>query len=115
MALTITLVPETQQAVGPARFNRQAQLTPGLSDYPTGGYPILNTQLGIGPLYGATVLNCNSTAAPYTANFVLSTYPTTPAPCPTLFLKISSGGTEVSANTNLNACTWIAEFMAAAE
>jgi len=115
MALTITLVPETQQAVGPARFNRQAQLTPGLSDYPTGGYPVTGAQLGIGNLWGATTLNTNSQTAPYTINYVLSTYPTTPAPCPALFAKISSSGTELTANTNLSGCAWIAEFMAAAE
>jgi hypothetical protein len=115
MSLGITLVPETQQPIGVARFNRQAQLIPGFSDYPTGGYPISGSQLGIGNLWGATLLNGNGASAAYGVTFVLSTYPTTPAPNPTLFMKVTSAGVEVSASANLAACTWIAEFMAAAE
>jgi hypothetical protein len=115
MALTITPVPDSEVALGPSRFNKQFQVQPGLSDYPSGGYPLVGSALGLGNLWGAERENGNIASAAYGVTFVLSTYPTIPAPCPAMFMVVTSSGSQVAGNTNLQSCTWIIEVDAAGE
>ena len=118
MALKITGIPDCKAVLGFSQFAKAAQLNPGVSDYPTGGYPITNATLGTGPLYGAWKISANGAASLYDVNFVLPTYGVPPATTDAqaqLNMIVTSAGVQVAANTDLSACAWIAEFLAEGE
>lgn len=115
MALTITPIPDGEAHLGVGYVKKLFSLQPGLSDYPTGGYPITAAELGLGNLFGGDQIGVNTAGELYATNVVLSGYPTTAAPDSTVFFEVNSGASQVSAGTNLNAVTWIVEFTAAGE
>jgi hypothetical protein len=102
MALTITGIPDCKAQLGFSQFARGAQLQPGASDYPLGGYVIPNG-LGVGAnvnvtgsfegefAYGAIPLAANAAAAAYNVDFVPASgsFGTTPAPSTTLTMIVS--------------------------
>jgi hypothetical protein len=66
MALTVAGIQGSHSYLGPGLQWKKYLLTPGTSDYTTGGYAITATQLGFLPTYGiqsAWVSLANATAA----------------------------------------------------
>ena len=117
MALTITKFPDCKAALGPSQFEEGFQIAPGISDYPTGGYPITAAQLGLGNLYGARVLAGNAAAALFTPKFVLpaGSFGTTPSTSATINMEVTVADVQQGANTDLSACKWIVKFEAQGE
>lgn len=120
MALTITKIPDVTYYLGQSGVERGYQLQPSTSDYVTGGYPILASQVEFGRLVGATLLGTNSLGATYLAQMVepAGVFSTTnPSVGTQLNLKVvdsTSGGgafTEVSASTDLSGCSWAFRFL----
>ena len=112
MALTFTKVPDCAADLGPSQHETTWQVQPGTSDYPSSGYPITSAELGVGPLYGAWAINGNAASAPYELTFVQPSYPAIPAPQGSLFMEVSTGGTQVTPGTNLGTAIWTIRFLA---
>ncbi len=108
MALTITKVPDAKAALGISQYEELFQIQPGTSDYPTGGYSITAAALGLGSLYGLWEVAGNAAAAAYALKPVLgaSSFGSNPQPATSLNLEVTSGDTQLSANTNIAGCTW---------
>lgn len=109
MSLTVSSVYDAKAALGPSRYQHMYQAAPGTSDYPTSGYPITSAQLGLGNLYGATVIAGNAASTAYAAKFVLpsGSFGTTPQPGTQVNMVVTQSDTQVGANTDLSACKWI--------
>src|ERR1035438_4608612 len=122
MALTITGVPDCRAMLGPSQWLRTYQLSPGISDYVAGGYPITAASVDMVELFGAWIIAQNAAAEHLYPVFVLPAAafgpipPLTPSPIPqtTIYLEvketISSGAiyafSEITVGTNISGFVW---------
>jgi hypothetical protein len=94
MSLTITEVLDGAVPLGESNSIRTYQLTPGVSDYVAGGYPITAAQLGLTRLYGAHIIAKNSSGLPYGTGitFPSSSFGAIPTPATSINLSITQQG-----------------------
>ena len=97
MALTITEVLDGMAVLGESNSLRTYQLSPGVSDYATGGYAITAAQLGLTRIFGAHIIAKNSAGVPYGAGiaFPAGSFGAIPTPATSINLLITqaaSGG-----------------------
>jgi hypothetical protein len=119
MALTIVGIQDCRASLGPSQALRGYQVQPGVSDYPSSGYPIMAASVDLDYLYGAVVIASNAAAALYTPKFIQSgivagaTVGSNPAPAPStsLLMEVVAADVQVSVGTNLNTCAWYVEFL----
>ena len=121
MALTITGVPDCRAMLGPSQWLRTYQLSPGVSDYVAGGYPITAASVDMVDLFGAWIIAQNAAAEHLYPVFVLpaAAFGTTPTPQATIYLEVkevvSSGAiyafSEITVGTNISGFNWFAAFL----
>ena len=90
MALGKIHVPELDAVLGPSQRDRGYQLTPGVSDYVTGGYPILASDVGMVAVFGAWIIAMNAAAEIFQPAFILAAgaFGSAPSPQSTIYLRV---------------------------
>jgi len=122
MALTQTHIPEFDQNIGPSQLVRGYNLSPGVSDYPAGGYAITAQSVGMAYLFGAYIVTQNAASQIFLAQFQFTTgfSTTNPQPQTTIYLKVLEVNTssgqyyqlgEVATNSNLTGFAYWACFI----
>ena len=91
MSLTITEVLDGAVPLGESNAIRTYQLSPGVSDYVTGGYQVTAAQLGLTRIFGAHVIAKNASGAPYGTGVVFpaGSFGTIPTPATSVNLLVT--------------------------
>lgn len=105
MSLTIKHVPDARWALGPSVWGAVYTLSPGTSDYPSGGYVIGSSGVAVSGLvnfYGAYLIGANSTftSLGYSTVFEVAQTATPVASVTSFKLKIKAIVAAVGAVTN---------------
>src|ERR1700728_436807 len=114
MALTQSGIPDNRALLGPSNQLRTYQEAAGVSDYPTGGYPITASQGELSEIYKCWLVGQTAAASAYNAQIIFPAASfTNPGPATQVLLKllVSTTGVEVAAATNLTGAIWNLAFI----
>lgn len=113
MSLTIIAVPDIKYVLGQSGRLQEYSLVPGLSDYPTSGYPLTADMFELGQLVGMSIVGTNPAGAMYTAVpvFPATSVDATPVPSTTVNLVVTTAGAQVANNADLSAVAWFATVL----